>query len=148
MQDVFSIQFKQIFFDTNDYTKMVHLRTEVLRKPLGLIFSADDLEKDKSDFLIAGFLHETLVCCCILTDLKNDNFKLRQMAVVADLQGKKIGQNLLVFAEKLAKEKNIKCIELNARLHAKEFYEKCGYKSNGEEFLEVLIPHVKMIKHF
>ena len=38
-----------------EYQQMVKLRDDILRKPLGLSFTPEDLEKEKDNMLIARF---------------------------------------------------------------------------------------------
>ena len=40
---------KQIDHGTNEYLQMVNLRDNVLRRPLGLSFSHDELEAEKNE---------------------------------------------------------------------------------------------------
>jgi hypothetical protein len=58
---------KQIDHGSKEYTQMVNLRDEVLRKPLGLHFTKEDLEKEKEDILIAAFDEDVILGCCLLT---------------------------------------------------------------------------------
>ncbi len=138
------IQFQQIFFGSTDYEKMVQLRLEELRKPIGIEFTADDLKKDEHDFLLVGKENNEIICCCILTDLQNNIFKLRQMAVKNSCQKNGIGKQMIAFAEEFSLQKNAIKMEMNARKYAVGFYEKTGYKIVGNEFLEVGIAHYKM----
>ncbi len=138
------IDFQQIIFGSADYEKMVQLRLAELRKPIGLQFTADDLKKDEHDFLLIGKHNAEIICCCILTDLQNRIFKLRQMAVKKTSQKIGIGQQMIAFAEEFSLQKNATKIEMNARKYAVGFYEKMGYKIVSNEFLEVGIAHFKM----
>ena len=138
--------YKQIEYTSTEYTQMIDLRTDVLRKPLGLTYTADDLAKDEFDFLLAAFQNKEMVACCILHSLNANTFKLRQMAVANHLQKNGVGRGLIQFAEEFAKQKNIQVIEMNARKYAVGFYEKLGYTIVGDEFSEVGIPHLKMQK--
>ncbi len=72
--------------------------------------------------------------------------RLRQMAVINDLQGKGVGRALMQFAENLARDRGYRKITMHARKNAIGFYEKMGYKAIGEEFEEITIPHVVMEK--
>ena len=72
--------------------------------------------------------------------------RLRQMAVINDLQGKGIGRALMQFAENLARDRGYKKITMHARKNAIGFYEKMGYKKSGAEFEEITIPHFVMEK--
>ena len=51
------------------------------------------------------------------------------------------------FYEQEARATGIKKIEFHARKTAVKFYQKLGYHLEGEEFLEVGIPHFKMEKN-
>ena len=58
-----------------------------------------------------------------------------------------IGSRLVENAEDMARQKGYETIVLNARLVAKEFYQKQGYDAVSDEFIEVSIPHIAMQKH-
>lgn len=134
-----------------DYHAMVDLRNEVLRKPLGLSFSAEQLQKEINDIFIAGFTaidnKETLAGCCILTPISENTVQLRQMAVSPALQGKGAGREIVVFAEEYARNNGFHVLTMHARKEATGFYQKLGYESCGEEFTEVGIPHYEMRKN-
>lgn len=125
---------------------MVDLRYEVLRKPLGLTFTSEDLEKEKDDLLFGCFEDDRLEGCCLLTKVDEKVMRLRQMAVADGLQGKGIGRVLMNFAENIARDMGNKKVMMHARKTAVGFYEKLGYKINGNEFEEVSIPHFVMEK--
>jgi GNAT superfamily N-acetyltransferase len=137
---------KIIDHGSKDYQKMIDMRLAILRKPLGLDFSVEELEREKEDVLIGCFEDDKLEGCCLLTKTTPQTVKLRQMAVTSGLQGKGIGRVLLNFAENVARDKGFKKIIMHARKNALGFYEKLGYKVIGDEFVEVTIPHFAMEK--
>lgn len=130
-----------------DYKKMVDLRMDILRRPLGLTFSAEDLDKEKHDLLIGAFEEDELLACCILTKIAEDTCKLRQMAVRPKMQGTGLGAAMMNYAEQLAKDAGYKKMVMNARKTVKGFYEKLGYEIEGDEFVEVTLPHFYMQKN-
>ena len=132
---------------SEDYKKMVDLRLEILRKPLGLTFAEADLNQEKDDILIGAFEEEEIMACCILTKLSEDTCKLRQMAVRPKIQGTGLGAAMMNYAEQLAKDAGYKKMVMNARKTAKGFYEKLGYEIKGDEFVEVTLPHFYMQKN-
>ena len=69
---------KQIDHGTREYNQMVTLRRQILRQPLGLSFSEDELEKEKNDILIAAFDDDNMLGCCMLTTINNQTLKKRQ----------------------------------------------------------------------
>lgn len=125
---------------------MVDLRMNILRKPLGLSFTPEELEKEKDDILIGCFDDGKLEACCMLTKTAPKVLRLRQMAVLSGLQGKGMGRALLQFAENIAYDRGFRKITMHARKTAIGFYEKLGYSVTGDEFLEVTIPHFVMEK--
>lgn len=137
---------KIIDHGTAEYRQMVKLRDEILRKPLGLRFTEDELESEKDNLLIAAFEEERILGCCMLVEEKPGIARLRQMAVLNDLQGKGIGRALMNFAENIARDRGFKHIRMHARSNAVGFYEKVGYRTIGEQFMEVTIPHFIMEK--
>ena len=136
----------QIDYGTPEYDQMVKLRDEILRRPLGLIYTPEDLEPDKKDILIGAFDDGRMLGCCILRAEGKGTIRLRQMAVKNNQQGKGIGQQIMRFAETVARDKGYKVLSMHARDTAIGFYEKQGYKVVGSGFLEVTIPHHKMEK--
>ena len=129
-----------------EYQQMIKLRDIVLRKPLGLSFTSEDLEKEKENMLIGAFEEDRMLGCCMLVEEQPDVVRLRQMAVLNDLQGKGIGRALMNFAENIARDRGYKIIRMHARNNSVGFYEKVGYKIKGDQFIEITIPHYVMEK--
>jgi GNAT superfamily N-acetyltransferase len=129
-----------------EYQQMVDLRMHVLRRPLGLDFTQEELEKEKNDVLIGCFDDDRLEGCCLLTKTDDKTVRLRQMAVNAGLQGKGIGRVLMAFAENVARDLGFRKLTMHARKSALGFYEKLGYNVCSKEFEEVTMPHYVMEK--
>ncbi|HEX4878083.1 MAG TPA: GNAT family N-acetyltransferase [Chitinophagaceae bacterium] len=129
-----------------EYQLMITLRDNILRKPLGLTFNSDELEQEKNNILIGAFDDDDILGCCMLVEENQDTVRLRQMAVLNDLQGKGIGRALMTFAENIARDRGYKILSMHARKNAAGFYEKMGYKVSSDEFTEVTIPHYVMEK--
>lgn len=137
---------KIIDYGTKEYKQMVDLRYQMLRKPLGLSFSDDELAIEKNYVHIGCFDDDKLEGCCMLVPKDKNIVQLRQMAVISGLQGKGIGRVLMQFAENISRDLGYKIIMMHARKTATGFYEKLGYIRSGNEFLEVSIPHYVMEK--
>jgi ribosomal protein S18 acetylase RimI-like enzyme len=137
---------KIIDHGSTEYMQMVKLRDDVLRKPLGLSFTQQELEEEKDNMLIAAFEDDQILGCCMLVEEQPGVVRLRQMAVLNDLQGKGVGRALMNFAENIARDGGYKIIRMHARQNALGFYEKVGYKVKGDQFMEVTIPHYVMEK--
>jgi len=138
---------KLIYHNSKEYKQMVDLRYNILRKPLGLQFTLEELAREKDDILIGCFDEEKLEGCCLLTKTDDPHtLRLRQMAVLSGLQGKGIGKVLMYFAENIARDKGFKKITMHARKNAVGFYKKLGYQVMSDEFKEISIPHYIMEK--
>ncbi len=138
---------KQIDHGSKDYEKVIQLRHNIMRAPLGLEFSSTELENEKDYIHIGSFEDDELLGCCMLVPIKNKGLQLRQMAVKNNQQLKGVGASILTFAENLARDKGYKKIMMHARDTAVGFYEKFGYQVTGEPFLEINLPHHIMEKN-
>ena len=137
---------KIIDYGSREYQQMIQLRNDILRKPLGLSFLPQELENEKDEILIGAFEDEKMLACCMLIKIDPSTVRLRQMAVLKNLQGKGIGRALMQFAENIARDRKFKKIMMHARKSATGFYEKQGYQVTGDEFNEVTVPHFVMEK--
>ena len=137
---------KIIDHGSNEYRQMIKLRDDILRKPLGLGFTSQELEKEKDNMLIGAFEDDDMLGCCMLVEENPETVRLRQMAVLNDLQGKGIGRALMNFAENLGRDRGYKIMSMHARKNAVGFYEKMGYKITSDEFTEITIQHYVMEK--
>lgn len=129
-----------------EYEKMVDLRRQILRKPLDLDFTKEELDQEENNILIALFEEDEILGCCMLTKIDPNTMKLRQMAIKSGLQGKGVGRVMMQFAENIARDRGYRKMTMHARRTAIGFYEKLGYKVDGHEFEEVTVPHFVMEK--
>ena len=136
----------QIAHGSTEYEATVALRRAILREPLGLDFSQQELNDERADFHVACYDGGELVGCLVLVPQPHGVVKMRQVAVALNVQGRGIGRALCEFAEAFARERGFVEITLHARTSAVPFYEKLGYERVGEEFEEVTIPHWAMRK--
>lgn len=144
----FSImQVFQIEFATPEYDEAVHLRYEVLRRPLGLEYTPDQLAAEYADIHLAAFDDEgQLIGYLCLSPLDKHKMKMRQVAIAPQWQGKGVGSELVAASEELAKSLNFNIMTMHAREKAVPFYLRLGYRAVGDRFEEVTIPHFKMEK--
>jgi N-acetylglutamate synthase-like GNAT family acetyltransferase len=133
-------------YGSDIYRKMLLLREAVLRKPLGLKLSPEELQKDVSDHHIAALLEDAVVGCLVLMPLPDKTIKMRQVAVLSDKQRSGIGKSLILWTEDFSRSLGFSRIILHSRETAVGFYEKLGYKKTGQPFIEVTLPHWAMEK--
>ena len=137
----------QIEFATPEYDEAVNLRMEVLRRPLGLIYTPEQLAAEWDNLHLAAFDNSGRIVGYLNLTPENDTIvKMRQVAVAPSEQGKGVGTALVEDAEIRVVQLNFKEITLHARKTAVPFYLKLGYELLGNEFEEVNLPHFKMRK--
>ncbi len=134
--------------NSTEYLKTVSLREELLRKPLGMKFSKEELALEKDQVHLSLWEDEELLGCLVMVKSSQKRWKMRQVAVRADLQGKGIGQKLILASERWLLARGVTEIYLHAREPVVQFYEKLGYQIEGDRFYEVSIPHFLMNKRF
>jgi len=128
------------------YRECVALRLAVLRTPLGLSFTEEELAQERTNIHLACHEGAALVGCLVLVPLADGLIKMRQVAVSPEAQGRGIGRSLVDFSEELSRGRGFTRMTLHARTTAVPFYERLGYKTMGEEFEEVTVPHWAMQK--
>ena len=137
-----------IDFGSTRYDELVELRYKILLEPLGLKFL--DMHRDKE----AGYLHigcietldDRLVGGLILAPVDNEEIRMMQVAVDTKYQHEGIGREMVKYAEKRAKEAGFSKIVMHAMLSVVNFYERMGYKQEGDIFEEKGITFAKMVK--
>ena len=140
------MELRRIQHNSPEYERVTTLRRRVLRAPLGLDFTPEQLAAEAEDIHLAGFEGETPVACLILTPASPQEFKMRQVAVAPQRQGAGLGSELVAYSETVACAAGCRCIVLLARETAIPFYLRMGYEAVGEIFEEVTLPHRKMVK--
>lgn len=137
-----------IDFGSNRYEQLVELRYKVLLEPLGLKFL--DSHRDKEvNYLHIGCienLDDKLIGGLMLVPLDDKNIRMMQVAVDSKYQGEGVGHELVAYAEKRAQTAGFQTIIMHAMLNVIGFYEKLGYRQDGDIFEERGITFAKMVK--
>ena len=139
-------EFSETRYGSPAYEASVVLRDAVLRWPLGLGFSRDELGREGTDHHLACHVEGELIGCLILVPKADGEVKMRQVAVAPHARGRGFGRALVRFAEGFARERGFTVMTLHARESAVPFYERLGYEREGERFEEVSVPHWRMWK--
>ena len=141
-----SIEVRTLPYGTAEYLAATELRDVILRRPLGLHLSAAELEKERGDIHVGAFRDGQLRGCLVLTPVSARTLRMRQVAVDPKYQGQGIGHQLVAYSEGYAREQGYEEIMLHARRSAAPFYLKQSYVIVGDEFEEVTLPHLVMVK--
>ncbi len=131
---------------SRNYWLAVDLRYAVLREPLGLNYTREQLLAEDKDIHLVYFTDSMVLGTMMLTPLENGRIKMRQVAIDEQYQGAGIGSKMVEYAEAYALDLGYNIMEMSARKTAVPFYLKLGYQTVGDEYEEVTIPHYKMEK--
>lgn len=142
-----NLAFKIIEHNSNEFQEFLKIRYDVLRKPLGLNYTDEQLAEEKNHIHIIAILNQEIIGGLILVKEENQQIKMRQVAISAQYQSKGIGQELVLFAEYYAKSNGFNYMHCHARDEASNFYKKLNYQIKGEGFQEVGILHYYMYKN-
>lgn len=132
--------------ESPEYWQAVELRRQVLRLPLGLDFTSEQLASEIDSFHFIGAIEGIVMATAIATPIDLADVKIRQVAVSTSQHGKGYGRDIMLCAEEWATQMEYKSVVLHARAPVVNFYLKLGYELYDEPFEEVGIPHRKMRK--
>lgn len=141
-----TLEIREVAFGSDDYYLACELRDLVLRRPLGLELSAEDVAGEARQYHLLAFDESGLAGCLLLVPGDDGVIKMRQVAIAERAQRRGVGSALVARAEALGRERGFRAMVLHARRAAVSFYERAGYVVEGPEFVEVTIPHSKMRK--
>jgi len=138
------VEFREIVHDSTDYDASFVLRARVLREPLGLHPGPEERPAEAALVHLGAFEGNVLVGCLMLQDLGEGRVKMRQVAIDFHRQRDGLGTRLVRYSEEVARRAGHREMALHARLKAVPFYERLGYATRGEPFVEVTLPHIAM----
>ena len=139
------LEFKIVPHGSSDYKKIVRLREELLRKPLGLSFSPEELARENNFIHVGAFIGDELCASAMLVP-HGVLIKMQRVVVAQHFQGKGIGSKLTKFCEKYVHGLGYREMFVHARETAMKFYLQNKYLPEGKMFIEQTIPHQKMRK--
>lgn len=124
----------------------VTLRRAVLRRPLGLDYSEEELAEESTQWHLAACDGRGLVVGCLLVvpAVEAETAKVRQVAVAESVRGQGLGRRLMREAETRIASEGFDEVVLHAREEAVPFYRGLGYEAEGERFREIGLLHVRM----
>jgi len=128
------------------YRQALRLRQAVLREPLGLTVTEEELADDAMRQHFCAVSYGIVIGTVSLRPLGEATLQLKQMAVAEDRRREGVGKLLLDHAEGWARGAGFLRMVLNARMGAEGFYARFGYQAEGDPFDENTIPHIRMSK--
>lgn len=129
------------------YLDALKIRNQVFVKEQGVPL---DREIDNYEAYTIHFVlyqdTETPMATLRLLPLEDGKIKVQRMAVLKEFRKKGLGKVIMEAAETFANEHDYQQLVLGAQLTARDFYQRLGYQTEGEIFLDADIEHVTMTK--
>ena len=123
------------------------IRTEVFVQEQGIPASEewDAADHTAVHAVVSNGLNQAVATGRLLTHAPGVG-KIGRMAVKRVLRGSQLGRAVLDALVNVAVERGDKEVVLHAQTSAQGFYEGAGFVSRGEQFDEVGIAHIEMVK--
>ena len=132
--------------DSPEYLDALKVRHEVFVVEQGVSIEEeiDELENETDHLVI--YENSEPIAAARIYDLGSNTYKAHRVCVLKDARGKGYGVEIMHQIELRAQKLGARRITLGAQNTAIPFYEKLGYQTEGEEFLDAGIPHHTMTK--
>lgn len=140
------MEFLIVEHGSEQYHSAVDLRDRILRKPLGLQFTPEQLASESTYKHLVGTIDDQICACCILVQSNDGWFQARQVAVDSNFQRQGFGKRLMEYCHQHILACGGEKIFCHARKTAQKFYEGLEYQTVGEYFEEVTLQHIRMEK--
>ncbi|MFI1744704.1 GNAT family N-acetyltransferase [Thalassobellus sediminis] len=128
---------------------LLQLRSEVFVVEQDCVYQDID-GKDEKALHILGFKNEKIIAYTRIFK-PGDYFEdasIGRVVVAKNERTFKYGYDIMKASiEAIKNHFKEKKIKISAQAHLKSFYNNCGFKEIGEEYLEDDIPHIAMIKN-
>lgn len=136
--------------ESKTYKDALHIRHVVFvdEQKVPVDLEIDDLEVQTEHLVVYDTDvdgNEPIATARIL-ELENDTYKVQRVATLKPYRGQGYGAKLMREVEAHAKKEQAKKLVLGAQNTAIPFYEKLGYTTDSEEYMDAGIPHHDMIK--
>ncbi|MGG5358135.1 MULTISPECIES: GNAT family N-acetyltransferase [unclassified Enterococcus] len=129
------------------YLDAVRIRHQVFMVEQG-VPPEREIDKDEANsvhFVLYSDNKEPMATVRLLP-LENGKMKLQRMAVLKEYRRQNLGKQIVEEAENFARKHGYNTILLGAQLPAVPFYEKMGYQSYGDVFIDAGMEHLNMEK--
>jgi predicted GNAT family N-acyltransferase len=131
--------------DEQEVRAALDLRHRVFCDEQGVAPEADQDGRDAEALHLVAVDHGRVAGTCRLI-FDDGLVRLGRMAVEREQRGRGIGAAILETAERAARDAGAARMRLHAQTAARSLYERGGYVTVGDEFIEEDIPHVTMEK--
>ena len=134
---------------TEEIYHILKLRSEVFVVEQNCVYQDIDEKDQKAIHLFIEKNNEIIAYTRIFKkgDYYEENPSIGRVVVSKKERGKNLGKEIMIESiEFIKKEMEGRKIELSAQKYLDKFYKELSFYSEGEDYLEDGIPHIRMIK--
>lgn len=127
-----------------DFEAIQMIRTRVFQIEQGVdaALEFDGLDADAVHFL--AYIGQDAVGTSRIRFIAQQRAKMERLAVLPELRKYGVGRKIVESVLEFLANKNITSLQIHAQTAVVGFYQKLGFATEGEEFEEAGIPHIKM----
>ena len=133
-----------------DMWNAVNIRQVVFREEQNVPYHEDEIFEEQlqsKTYLI--YLRDKAIGTIRFREIGERLYKIERFAIIKENRNKGYGKQILnYFADMIAYSYNPCVVTLNAQEQTIGFYQKCGFKEEGDIFIEAGIKHLKMNKEY
>jgi ribosomal protein S18 acetylase RimI-like enzyme len=135
-----------VWIDTKHplYQSERKLRFELLYRPFGF-FELEELPTEEDSLHLVA-LKDHKVIGCVLFHPEGKSGRMHQLAVAADQQARGLGTQLVGVLEERLRDDGYQSLYKEVRVPVVEFFEKIGYRQEGELYERSGLDHFRMKK--
>ena len=133
----------KVLNDLNEDIK--YFRKAIFVNELGFNFS-DEFDDDETRYNHCCLYENNMLIAYARIFIQSDNVRIGRVLVLKDKRKQGFGKQIMFWAETEILKRNLKLAEVHALDQAIGFYEKLGYKQDGDWFIEDGRNHIKMVK--
>lgn len=131
---------------TDGFEDAYFIRTEVFVREQKVPEEIELDEYDKIADHVVAYLDNKPVGCGRLI-LNGKKARIGRVAVLKENRRSGVGKSICIELMKIAAEKGVESLVLDAQITASGFYKKLGFTEVGEKFMEAGIEHIQMVKN-
>lgn len=134
-------------YKSSEYFEATALRDSELRRPLGMVLSQDEIDRDCEAMHLVGYSDTHLAAYASVWNTSDEyTAQIRQVVVAPEFRGQGLGRQIMKACEDQASRLGKTQVILHARNTVVDFYVRLDYVISGAPFEEVGIVHRLMIK--
>lgn len=133
--------------ESETYKEALQIRHKVFVDEQGVPVNLEIDELEAVTEHVVLYKEDQPVATARILELENATYKVQRVATLKPFRGQGCGARLMQEIESHVKKADAQKLILGAQNTAIPFYEKLGYTTEGEEFMDAGIPHHNMIKN-